>query len=60
MTYRYDLERLRSACEEADRAADVFEQHEVPYNLALKIANLRTYLQNFIYETEDGACDTRE
>lgn len=60
MTYAYDLERLRAACEEADRAADTFEQHEIPYNLALKIANLRTDLQNFIYETEDGECDTRE
>lgn len=59
MTYAYDLERLRAACEEADHAADTFEQHEIPYNLALKIANLRTDLQNFIYETENDACDTR-
>lgn len=60
MTYRYDLERLRSACEETDRAADAFEQHEMPYSLAVKITNLRTDLQNFIYETEDNVCDTQE
>jgi len=60
MTYAYDLERLRAACEEALRAADTFEQHALTYDLALKIANLRTDLQNFIYETEDDACDTRE
>jgi hypothetical protein len=60
MTYAYDLERLRAACKEADRAADSFEQHEMPNDLALEIASLRTDLQHFIYATENDECDTRE
>lgn len=60
MTYAYDLERLRAACEEADRAADAFEQHALTYDLVLEITILRTDLQHFIHATEDGTCDTRE
>ena len=52
MTYGYDLERLRAACEEADRAVDEFERHEIPEYLAIVISNLRTELQRFIYVTE--------
>ena len=60
MTYRYDLERLRAACEEVDLAADAFEQHALTDDLALEITNLRTDIQHFIYATEDGTCDTQE
>lgn len=52
MIYQYDFERLRAACEEADRAADEFERHEIPEDLAIVISNLRTELQHFIYATE--------
>lgn len=51
MIYRYDLERLRAACEEADRAAYEFERHEIPKDLAIAISSLRAELQHFIYAT---------
>ena len=52
MTYAFDMERVRVACAEAERAAADLAQHPLADWLAHRVEHLRGELAGFVEATE--------
>lgn len=52
MTYAFDMERVRVACAEAERAAADLARHPLADWLAHRVEHLRGELRSFVEATE--------
>jgi len=58
MTYAFDMERVRVACAEAERAAADLARHPLADWLAHRVEHLRGELKDFINATDTETTQT--
>jgi len=58
MTYAFDIERVRVACAEAERAAADLARHPLADWLAHRVEHLRGELKDFVNATDTQATQT--
>lgn len=58
MTYAFDMERVRVACAEAERAAADLARHPLADWLAHRVEHLRGELKDFINATDTQTTQT--
>ena len=58
MTYAFDIERVRVACAEAERAAADLARHPLADWLAHRVEHLRGELKDFINATDTQTTQT--
>lgn len=58
MTYAFDIERVRVACAEAERAAADLARHPLADWLAHRVEHLRGELKDFINATDTQTAQT--